>query len=67
NMGILAFIGAFLIGTLVAGYSANDIAGGLPSSLFLTLAGITWLFALAQNNGTIDWLVRMSVRAVNGR
>lgn len=67
NMGILAFIGAFLIGTLVAGYSANEIAGGLPSSLFLTLAGITWLFALAQNNGTIDWLVRMSVRAVNGR
>ncbi|WP_262983338.1 transporter permease [Paracoccus mutanolyticus] len=31
--------------------------------MFLTLAGITWLFALAQNNGTIDWLVRSAVRA----
>ncbi len=67
NMGILAFIGAFLIGTLVAGFTASDIASGLPSSLFLTLAGITWLFALAQNNGTIDWIVRLSVRAVDGR
>lgn len=67
NMGLLAFVGAFLVGTLVAGMGTKAIIGGFPADLFLTLAGITYLFALAQNNGTIDWLVRLAVRAVRVR
>jgi len=67
NMGVIAFVGAFLVGTLVAGMNAKAILGGFPADLFLTLVGITYLFALAQNNGTIDWLVRLAVRAVRGR
>jgi di/tricarboxylate transporter len=67
NMGMLAFVGAFLIGTLVAGQSTKTIIAGFPGDLFLTLVGITYLFALAQNNGTIDWLVKLAVRAVRGR
>lgn len=67
NMGVLAFSGAFLVGTLVAGMTAKAIMAGFPADLFLTLAGITYLFALAQNNGTIDWLVGLAVRAVGGR
>ncbi|MEJ8858102.1 SLC13 family permease [Variovorax robiniae] len=67
NMGVIAFVGAFLIGTLVAGMNAKAIMGGFPADLFLTLVGITYLFALAQNNGTIDWLVKLAVRAVRGR
>ena len=67
NMGVIAFVGAFLVGTLVAGMTAKQIMAGFPADLFLTLVGITYLFALAQNNGTIDWLVRMAVRAVRGR
>ena len=66
-MGVLAFVGAFLVGTLVAGMSTKDIIAGFPGGLFLTLVGITYLFALAQNNGTIDWLVQLAVRAVRGR
>jgi di/tricarboxylate transporter len=66
NMGILAFVGAFLIGTLVAGLGTKEIIAGFPTGLFLTLVGITYLFALAQNNGTIDWLVQLAVRAVKG-
>jgi di/tricarboxylate transporter len=67
NMGVLAFVGAFLVGTLVAGQSTEDIAGGFPAELFLALVGITYLFAIAQNNGTIDWIVSLAVRAVRGR
>jgi di/tricarboxylate transporter len=67
NMGVIAFVGAFLVGTLLAGMQTKAIMAGFPAELFLTLVGITFLFAQAQNNGTIDWLVRLAVRAVRGR
>ncbi len=67
NMGVLAFVGAFLVGTLVVGLQTKAIMAGFPAELFLTLVGITFLFAQAQNNGTIDSLVRLALRAVGGR
>src|SRR5688500_10218732 len=56
NIGVLGFVAAFLVGTLIADQSTDAIIGGFPTDLFLTLVGITYLFAIAQNNGTIDWL-----------
>jgi di/tricarboxylate transporter len=67
NIGVLAFAASFVVGTLVADQSTDDIIAGFPSDLFLTLVGITFLFAVAQNNGTVDWLVDLAVRAVRGR
>jgi di/tricarboxylate transporter len=67
NMGALAFVAAFAVGTLSLGMSTDDIIAGFPSDLFLTLVGVTYLFAIAQNNGTVDLLVRGAVRAVAGR
>jgi di/tricarboxylate transporter len=67
NMGVIAFVGAFLVGTLAAGMKTKAIMAGFPAELFLTLVGITYLFAQAQNNGTIDWLVRGALKAVRGR
>jgi di/tricarboxylate transporter len=67
NLGALALAGAFLVGTLVASMSEDDIVGAFPGDLFAILVGVTYLFAIATNNGTIDWLVRASVRAVRGR
>ncbi|MBC7724333.1 MAG: hypothetical protein H7146_06230 [Burkholderiaceae bacterium] len=67
NMGALAFVAAFLVGTLAVGMSPADILGGFPGGLFLTIVGVTYLFAIAQNNGTIDLLVRGAVRLVRGR
>jgi di/tricarboxylate transporter len=67
NIGVLGFVAAFLVGTIVADQSTDVIIGGFPADLFLTLVGITYLFALARNNGTIDWLVDLAVHAVRGR
>lgn len=67
NMGALGFVAAFFVGTIAVGMDADQIIGGFPSSLFLTLVGITYLFAIAQNNGTVDLLVRGAVRLVGGR
>ncbi len=67
NMGLVALAMAFLVGTLAVGMSSNAIIAGFPGDLFVTLVGITYLFAIAQKNGTIDWLVHQAVRAVGGR
>ena len=65
NMGALAFVGAFAIGAL-AEMAPKDIFAGFPGDLFVTLVGITYLFAIAQKNGTIDWLVHKAVWLVRG-
>ena len=67
NMGALAFVMAFVVGGLYVDMSAANVLAGFPGDLFVTLVGITYLFAIAQNNGTIDWLVRQAVRSVRGR
>jgi Na+/H+ antiporter NhaD/arsenite permease-like protein len=67
NMGALGFVAAFVVGTVWVGMSTDDIIGGFPSDLFLTLVGVTYLFAIAQNNGTVDLMVRGAVRLVRGR
>lgn len=67
NMGALGFALSFVIGTLVVGMSVKQIFEGFPGDLFVTLVGITYLFAIAQNNGTVDWLVQACVRAVRGK
>ncbi|WP_235000939.1 SLC13 family permease [Marinactinospora thermotolerans] len=67
NMGALAFVAAFLVGTLALGMDTDSIIGAFPGDLFLILVGVTYLFAIAQNNGTVDLLVRSAVRLVGGR
>jgi Na+/H+ antiporter NhaD/arsenite permease-like protein len=66
NMGALALVMAFVVGGLYVDMSAANVLAGFPGDLFVTLVGITYLFAIAQNNGTIDWLVRQAVRSVRG-
>jgi di/tricarboxylate transporter len=66
NMGALALVATFIIG-LLSHLAAKDIFAGFPGDLFVTLVGITYLFAIAQNNGTVDWLVQKAVWLVRGR
>jgi Na+/H+ antiporter NhaD/arsenite permease-like protein len=66
NMGALAFVAAFVVGTLSVGMTTDEILAGFPAELVLTLIGVTYLFAIAQNNGTVDLLVRGAVRMVGG-
>ncbi len=66
NVGLLALALAWIVGTVVAGVSSNDIVAGFPSSLFVTLAGVTLLFAIAEANGTLGQLAHGAVRAAGG-
>ena len=66
NMGVLGIVAAFAVGTAM-GVSEDDIFLGFPGDLFIILVGVTYLFGIASSNGTVDWLVHASVRAVGGR
>jgi len=66
NMGVLAFAAAVLVGGLVSGMTADDLFAVFPGDLFIVLVGVTYLFGIAQVNGTVDWLVHLAVRGVGG-
>lgn len=66
NVGVLAMTFAWLIGTYVAGQPVNAVVSGFPSSLFLTLTGVTLLFALAESNGTLERLAHRSIGLARG-
>ena len=72
HMGALALVAAFIAAYFI--YAGNEelsyddaVFGFFPGSLFVVLVGVTYLFAIAKNNGTVDWLVHAAVRASGGR
>ncbi len=67
NMGALAFVAAWLVGMYSLHLDEKTIIGGISGDLILTLVGVTYLFAIARNNGTVDLIVRKAVQAVGGR
>lgn len=66
NVGLLAMALAWGIGVFVAGWPADAVAGGFPGALFLTLSGVTLLFAVSEVNGTIERLARRALRLARG-
>ena len=67
NMGALAYVAAWLVGMYALDLDEKEILGGVSGDLVLTLIGVTYLFAIARNNGTVDLIVRTAVRGVGGR
>ena len=67
NMGALAYVAAWLVGMYSLDMTEKDIVAGVSGDLVLTIIGVTYLFAIARDNGTVDLIVRTAVRAVGGR
>lgn len=53
NIGVLAIALAAIVAVLFAGWKPDKLAEVFPGTLFLTLVGVTLLFAAAQTNGTL--------------
>jgi di/tricarboxylate transporter len=66
NVGVLSIALAWIVGVYVGGMPVTTIMSGFPSQLFLTLTGVTLLFALAQSNGTLERLTHHAVRMCRG-
>ena len=66
NVGVLAVAFAWIVGIYFGGMSLNEVVGGFPIQLFLTLVGVTLLFTQAQLNGTLDKLAHQALRTSRG-
>jgi Na+/H+ antiporter NhaD/arsenite permease-like protein len=66
NVGIVAVALAWLAGTFGAKLTTEAVLGGFPGSLFVTLLGVTLLFAAAEANGTLAALAARVVDLSRG-
>ncbi len=66
NVGVLALALAWIVGVYIGGLPVNTVMSGFPSALFLTLTGVTLLFALAQSNGTLERITHHAMRVCRG-
>lgn len=63
NLGFLSLGVAFILGTM-GGMTAKQISAGFDSSMFVTLVGVTFLFGMASNNGTLELFSKKIVALV---
>lgn len=71
NPGFIALALAWVIGEYIAPFwhrefPTTKILAGFPTDIFLTLVGVTLLFTLARDNGTLDRVVRLALRGCRG-
>jgi Na+/H+ antiporter NhaD/arsenite permease-like protein len=66
NVGFLSLVFAWIIGVYLGGMELKAIHAGFPTNLFLTLVGVTLLFAQAQVNGTLERITQRGVKLCRG-
>lgn len=66
NVGILCMAFSMILG-VVFGVDTKEIMSGFSSSLFIQMVGITYLFAIINENGTLELLAKKMVKLVGKR
>lgn len=66
NVGIIS-VGLAMILGLIFGIDTKEILSGFSSSLFIQMVGITYLFAIVQENGALELLAKKLVGLVGKR
>lgn len=67
NVGVLSVALAWAVAVFAAGWKVDQVMAVFPSSLFLTLVGVTLLFGVAQANGTMAAITQAGVRQLRGQ
>lgn len=63
NYGLLGIAAAFICGVLLAGMSASSVINLWSTKLFFQMFSITFFYAFAINNGTLELLAKKLVHA----
>ncbi len=66
HVGFLGIGFAIIVGGVFSNLTGAKVMGFFPTSLFMILAGVTFLFGLAATNGTMEKMTAYSVRLCKG-
>lgn len=66
NVGVVSMAMAWVVGVYLAGMPVAKVLAAFPVDLLINLAGVTLLFGMANNNGTLGRLASRAVRACKG-
>jgi Na+/H+ antiporter NhaD/arsenite permease-like protein len=64
QIGVLMLVGAAGTGLLFTDMLVEDIVAEFPLSIMILLAGVTYFFAIAQENGTVDKIIDWALERV---
>lgn len=66
NVGVVSLAMAWVVGVYLGGMPVAKVIGTFPIDLLLNLVGVTLLFGMANNNGTLGRIAARAVRACKG-
>jgi di/tricarboxylate transporter len=66
NVGVVSLAMAWIVGVYLGGMPVAKVIGNFPIDLLINLIGITLLFGMANNNGTLGRIAARAVRACRG-
>ncbi len=66
NVGVVCLAFAWIVGVHLGGMSVATVLEGFPTSLFITLVGVTLFFSMARGNGTLERVTDRAVRLCRG-
>jgi di/tricarboxylate transporter len=67
HLGVLMLPAACAVGVWLAGMSLRDVVAGFPLNILVLLAGVTYFFGIAQENGTIERVIEKLLSAFSAR
>jgi Na+/H+ antiporter NhaD/arsenite permease-like protein len=67
NVGIFAISLAWFVGHYLGGITIKTLLDSFPIGLATILFGITFLFSQAHLNGTLEKLIHLAIRAIDGQ
>ncbi|AUI51042.1 SLC13 family permease [Arthrobacter crystallopoietes] len=67
HLGVIMFASAAGVGIWLAGMEMDDVIAGFPVSILVLLVGVTYFFAIAQANGTVDRIITFAISRVGDR
>lgn len=67
NVGLVAFVVTAVLGSSLLGLEPREILDGFPARMFVLIVGITLLLAIAEQNGTITWVVNSLLQLAQGK
>jgi di/tricarboxylate transporter len=66
NVGVVSLAMAWIVGVYMGGMPVAKVIGTFPIDLLINLIGVTLLFGMANNNGTLGRIAARAVRACKG-